>query len=48
LSLPPSTSNGSEFEFDVLVRFDADMLDVTLDIQRLASITSILLIEVRS
>jgi uncharacterized protein (TIGR02217 family) len=35
------------FEFDVPVRFDTDMLDVTLDIERLGSITSIPLIEVR-
>lgn len=38
----------SGFEFDVPVRFDTDMLDVTLDIERLGSITSIPLIEVRS
>ena len=36
------------FEFDVPVRFDTDMLDVTLDIERLGSITSIPLLEVRS
>ncbi len=35
------------FEFDVPVRFDTDTLDVTLDIERLGSITSIPLIEVR-
>ena len=35
------------FEFDVPVRFDADTLDVTLDFERLGSITSIPLIEVR-
>ncbi len=35
------------FEFDVPVRFDSDMLDVTLDIERLGSITSIPLLEVR-
>ncbi len=35
------------FEFDVPVRFDTDQLDVTLDIERLGSITSIPLIEVR-
>lgn len=35
------------FEFDVPVRFDADQLDVTHDIERLGSITSIPLIEVR-
>ncbi len=35
------------FEFDVPVRFDTDQLDVTYDIERLGSITSIPLIEVR-
>ncbi|MBZ0130454.1 MAG: DUF2460 domain-containing protein [Rhodobacteraceae bacterium] len=35
------------FEFDVPVRFDTDRLDVTHDIERLGSITSIPLIEVR-
>ena len=35
------------FEFDVTVRFDTDMLDVTLDIERLGSITSISLLEIR-
>ncbi len=35
------------FEFDVPVRFDTDMLDVIHDIERLGSITSIPLIEVR-
>ena len=35
------------FEFDVTVRFDTDMLDVTLDIERLGSITSIPLLEIR-
>jgi len=35
------------FEFDVPVRFDTDTLDVTLDFERLGSITSIPLIEVR-
>ena len=35
------------FEFDVPVRFDTDTLDVTLDIERLGSIMSIPLIEVR-
>jgi uncharacterized protein (TIGR02217 family) len=29
------------FEFDVPVRFDTDVLDVTLDLERLGSITSI-------
>ncbi|OZA19104.1 MAG: glycoside hydrolase family 24 [Rhodobacterales bacterium 17-64-5] len=37
----------SGFEFDVPVRFDTDMLDVTLDIERLGSITSIPLLEIR-
>jgi uncharacterized protein (TIGR02217 family) len=35
------------FEFDVPVRFDTDRLDVTHDLERLGSITSIPLIEVR-
>ena len=35
------------FEFDVPVRFDTDQLDVTLDIERLGSITSIPLLELR-
>jgi uncharacterized protein (TIGR02217 family) len=35
------------FQFDVPVRFDTDELDVTLDIERLGSIESIPLIEVR-
>jgi len=35
------------FEFDGPVRFDTDQLDVTHDIERLGSITSIPLIEVR-
>ena len=35
------------FEFDVPVRFDSDMLDVTLDVERLGSITSIPLLEIR-
>ena len=35
------------FEFDVSVRFDSDMLDVTLDVERLGSITSIPLVEIR-
>ena len=35
------------FEFDTRVRFDADTLDVTLDLERLGSITAITLIEVR-
>lgn len=35
------------FEFDVPVRFDTDMLDVTLDFERTGTITSIPLIELR-
>ncbi|MGP6089741.1 phage distal tail protein, Rcc01695 family [Antarctobacter jejuensis] len=35
------------FEFDVPVRFDSDLLDVTLDVERLGSITSIPLLEIR-
>ena len=35
------------FEFDVPVRFDTDVLDVTLDLERLDSITSIPLLEIR-
>ncbi len=35
------------FEFDVPVRFDTDVLDVTLDLERLGSITSIPLMELR-
>ncbi len=35
------------FEFDVPVRFDTDTLDVTLDLKRLGSITSIPLLEIR-
>jgi len=35
------------FEFDVPVRFDSDLLDVTLDLERLGSITSIPLLEIR-
>ena len=35
------------FEFDVPVRFDSDSLDVTLDVERLGSITSVPLLEIR-
>lgn len=35
------------FEFDVPVRFDSDTLDVTLDLERLGSITAIPLLEIR-
>jgi len=48
----PTVWPGSEvtagFEFDVPVRFESDRLDVTLDIERLGSISSIPLIEIRS
>ncbi len=36
------------FEFDVPVRFDTDALDVMLDLERLGSITSIPLVEIRT
>ncbi len=35
------------FAFDVPVRFDTDALDITLDLERLGSITSIPLVEIR-
>lgn len=35
------------FAFDVPVRFDSDIMDVTLDFERMGSITSIPLIELR-
>ena len=35
------------FAFDVPVRFDTDALDVTLDLERLGSITSIPPLEIR-
>jgi uncharacterized protein (TIGR02217 family) len=35
------------FEFDVPVRFDSDLMDVNLDIERLGSIASIPLVEVK-
>jgi uncharacterized protein (TIGR02217 family) len=46
---PPGTGVAvtAGFEFDVPVRFDSDTLDVTLDIERLGSITSIPLVELR-
>ena len=51
ITFTTAPANGSAitagFEFDVPVRFDTDQLDVTLDIERLGSITSIPLIEVR-
>lgn len=43
----PGAAITAGFEFDVPVRFDTDTLDVTLDFERLGSITSIPLIEVR-
>ena len=43
----PGVAITAGFEFDVPVRFDTDSLDVTLDFERLGSITSIPLIEVR-
>lgn len=36
------------FEFDVPVRFDTDALEVTLDLERQGSITSIPLVEIRT
>lgn len=51
VSLDTAPSDGiaitAGFEFDVPVRFDSDVLDVTLDIERLGSITSIPLLEIR-
>ncbi|MDO5606113.1 MAG: DUF2460 domain-containing protein [Paracoccus sp. (in: a-proteobacteria)] len=44
----PGAAIRAGFEFDVPVRFDSDMLDVTLDIERLGSITSISLLEIRT
>ncbi len=48
-SAPPATgvSITAGFEFDVPVRFDTDELPVTLDIERMGSIASIPLIEIR-
>ena len=43
----PGVAITAGFEFDVPVRFDTDTLDVTLDFERLGSITSISMIEVR-
>lgn len=43
----PGIAITAGFEFDVPVRFETDTLDVTLDVERLGSITSIPLIEVR-
>jgi len=51
ITFSTAPSNGAlvtaGFEFDVPVRFDTDQLDVTMDIERLGSITSIPMIEVR-
>ncbi|WP_457650878.1 phage distal tail protein, Rcc01695 family [Profundibacter sp.] len=51
ITFATAPSNGATitagFEFDVPVRFDTDQLDVTMDIERLGSITSIPMIEVR-
>ena len=46
---PPAAGASLEAscEFDVPVRFDTDVLDVTLDLERLGSITSIPLLELR-
>ena len=44
---PAGVAITAGFEFDVPVRFDTDMLDVTLDLERLGSITSIPLLEIR-
>jgi uncharacterized protein (TIGR02217 family) len=36
------------FEFDVPVRFESDLMDVTLDIERIGTIPSIPLVELRA
>jgi uncharacterized protein (TIGR02217 family) len=48
-SAPPATgvSITAGFEFDVPVRFDTDELPITLDLERMGSIASIPLIEIR-
>ena len=43
----PGVAVTAGFEFDVPVRFDSDTMDVTLDVERLGSITSIPLVEIR-
>ena len=43
----PGVTLTGGFAFDVPVRFDSDLMDVTLDIERLGSITSIPLVELR-
>jgi len=44
---PNGIAVSAGFAFDVPVRFDTDTLDVTLDVERLGSITSIPLLEIR-
>jgi uncharacterized protein (TIGR02217 family) len=44
---PAGVAATAGFEFDVPVRFDSDALEVTLDLERLGSITSIPLVEIR-
>jgi uncharacterized protein (TIGR02217 family) len=44
---PAGVAVTAGFEFDVPVRFDSDALEVTLDLERLGSITSIALVEIR-
>ncbi len=44
----PGATITAGFEFDVPVRFDTDRLDVTLDIERMGSIASIPLIEIKA
>ena len=46
-ALAEGVSVTAGFTFDVPVRFDTDTLDVTLDLERLGSITSIPLLEIR-
>jgi uncharacterized protein (TIGR02217 family) len=43
----PGVPVAAGFEFDTPVRFDTDTLDVTLDLERLGSIASIPLLEIR-
>jgi len=43
----PDVTITAGYQFDVPVRFDSDLMDVTLDIERLGSISSIPLIEIR-
>jgi uncharacterized protein (TIGR02217 family) len=43
----PGVAITAGFEFDVPVRFDSDRLEVTLDLERLGSIASIPLVEIR-